>query len=240
MEEVAQLRERAENDPGYASALRAIKSFQARRFAATYADLLGGSGKASRFGAAARFFLEELYGEKDFADRDAQFARIAGALQQLFPQKVVATAVALAELHVQTERLDHAMALVWRQAPERDSEAGRYLLAWRSVGQRPARQQQLDTVLHIGSELTRLTRTPGLRIMLRMMRRPATAAGLGSLQGFLEAGFDTFGSLAKTPGGAESFLQLIEAREAALIAQLFEHEVVACETALTQLLGQAR
>ena len=42
----------------------AVKAFQQRRFSLTYADLLA----SPRYGAAARFFLEELYGPNDFAN----------------------------------------------------------------------------------------------------------------------------------------------------------------------------
>lgn len=63
------------------------------------------------------------------------------------------------------------------------------------MGDAGARQRQLDVVLHLGHELNHLTRTLGLRMLLKMMRRPAAAAGLSSLQHFLEAGFDAFADM---------------------------------------------
>ena len=81
---------------------------------------------------------------------------------------------------------------------------------------------------------------PGLRLMLKMMRAPAAAAGLASLQGFLEAGFDTFGAMARKKGDAESFLHTVAQREAALITMLFDAQPVACETELQRTLGLAR
>ena len=57
----------------------------------------------------------------------------------------------------------------------------------------------------MGNELAQLTRKPGLRTMLRMMRKPAHAAGMGALQQFLESGFDTFGQLARQRGAVEQF-----------------------------------
>ena len=138
-----------------------VKHVQSRRFAGSYADLLA----APATQAAARFFLEELYGERDYSERDAQFARIAGALQKLFPAQVTATALMLAQLHASTETLDHAMAQAWLATGPAHTNAARYLQAWRSVGQRPEREAQLAGVLAIGQELDRLTRTPGLRLM---------------------------------------------------------------------------
>jgi hypothetical protein len=232
--QVVQLRQACAANPALRAAVATIKALQAQRFAGTYADVLAGGEHA----AAARFFLQELYSDKDYAERDAQFARIAGAVQRLFPHQVAATAVALAQLHQLTEQLDHAMGLAWVEATGTD--AARYIRSWRTVGQRCRREEQLHVVLAIGHEMIKLTRTPGLRLMLKMMRGPAAAAGLGSLQAFLESGFDTFGAMARKKGSAESFLDIVKQRETALIASLFDGTPVACETELQRTLGLAR
>ena len=232
--EVERLREESRAEPRLAHAVMQLKRFQAARFAGTYADLLG----SGIYGDAARFFLQELYSDRDYADRDAQFARIAGAVEKLFPKDVAQTAASLARLHALTESLDHAMAhaLLGRDPPE----AAAYVRAWKTVGRRPDRQLQLDSVVAMGEEMTRLTRLPGLRMMLRMMRKPATSAGMGALQRFLETGFDTFATVARQRGGAEQFLATIREREQRLLDVLFDADPVACETELRRSLGQAR
>jgi hypothetical protein len=232
---VSALRAAEHAQPALRSAVVGVKTLQARRFSGTYTDLLAGGP----FAAPTRFFLEELYSDKDFSERDAQFARIAGAIEKFFPAQVAQTAVALAELHALTEELDGAMGSAWlaQEAPQH-SEAHRYVAAWRAVDRRADRQSQLEVVLSIGDEMVRLTRTPGLRTMLRMMRAPAAAAGLASLQRFLETGFDTFAAMARGPG-AGTFLRTVGERESALIAMLFDSPLVACETALAATLGQA-
>ena len=236
VEHVSQLRQALEDHPDLGAAVGQVKRVQSQRFAGTYADLLAGGSYA----APARFFMTELYSDKDYAERDAQFSRIAGAIEKFFPAQVVETAVALAQLHALTEEIDQAMALAWlAQEGDDDSDARRYALAWREVGRRQDRESQLTVVLRIGQEMARLTRTTGLRVMLRMMRGPASAAGLGSLQRFLESGFDTFAAMAKRRGAAEEFLAIIERRESALLAMLFDSPLVACETELGRTLGQA-
>ena len=234
--DVTALRQERAADAALGDAVGRVKALQSRRFRGSYGDLL----PSPDFGPAARFFLEELYSDTDYADRDAQFGRIAGTLQTLFPAPVVATAVALAALHAQTEALDQAMGRAWHATPGAHAEAARYVAAWRAVGQRPARAQQLQRVLALGADLARLTRKPGLRTMLRMMRGPAQAAGMGALQHFLEAGFDTFGQLARQRGAVERFLATIEERERVLMAQLFDADPVTCGTGLACTLGQAR
>lgn len=233
LERVAALRREAAGDPLLQQGVHAIKRLQARRFAGTYGDLLA----TKAFAAPTRFFLHELYSERDFSDRDEQFARIAGALQKLFPAQVVSTAIALAELHAQTEALDMAMAKAWETRAGEDTT--RYVKAWRAVATLPVRQSQLQAVLDIGAQLDRLTRTPGLRMTLRMMRGPARLAGLASLQTFLEAGFDTFASMGGKGTQAREFLLLIDQRETEWMEALFNAPVVACETQLRHCLGKA-
>lgn len=235
---VAVMRQEAAVTPGLNAALTAVKAFQAKRFAGTYADML----VSNEYAGAARFFLDELYSDKDYSLRDAQFARIAGALQRLFPRQVVATAVTLAQLHVLTEELDHQMARNWSLSIGASTSAAaseRYAACWLATGRETDRDRQLEMVLGIGFELDRLTRTPGLRMTLRMMRRPAAAAGLGALQGFLEAGFDTFAHLAGKGDQARQFLETIRARESGWIKRLSSPSVAENDAELRHCLAQA-
>lgn len=245
---VAQLRAQTATDPALAQAVVAVKQLQAQRFSGTYADILRTPDYG--YAPAAQFFLTELYSAKDYAERDAQFARIAGAIEKLFPAKVGALAESLAQLHALTEALDHAMGAAWLAAsPSTKSfhlagtmltvQAKTYATAWRTVGRTEDRHAQLRIVLGIGAELERLTRTVGLRSLLRLMRSPSRAAGLEALQAFLEKGFDTFAALAQVAGGVQGFLNVIGQRESALIDVLFSADVVACETKLQHTLGQA-
>lgn len=233
--DVARLRQESRSVPNAGAAVALVKRIQARRFAGTYADML----EAGTYAAAARFFLEELYSDRDYADRDAQFSRIAGAVEKLFPRDVGQTAAALAQLHALTESLDHDMARIAPPLLALD-DVGGYVRAWQAVGRREDRRRQLETVIAIGAEMTRLTRLPGLRMMLRVMRGPAAAAGMSSLQRFLESGFDTFAEMARVRGGTAAFLGAIREREQRLMDLLFDLDIQAGETELRQILGRAR
>jgi hypothetical protein len=210
---VAVERARRAAEPDLAAAVLAVKHYQQARFRFTYADVL----YSAQEGAAARFFLDELYGPQDFSLRDAQFARIVPALVRLFPSAVVETVADLAELHSLSESLDSAMGRTL--APQREIDGGDYGRAWRTAARPADRERQLQLMLGVGSALERYTRNAVLRHGLRAMRRPARAAGLEALQRFLETGFETFGRLgARTQG----FLALIASRERALFAALFD------------------
>lgn len=188
----------------------ALKEFQQRRFAHTYADLL----TTARYGPASKFFLDELYGPDDFTQRDAQFARVVPALVRLFPKEILETVIALVNLHALSERLDTAMGTQLQSAVV---DPPRYIAAWQQTGRGPERQEQIDSTTNIATRLDRLTRRPFLRNSLRLMRGPAKAAGLTELQHFLEAGFDTFRKM----NGAAEFIAEVQLRETKLAGALF-------------------
>ena len=205
--------------PTLAGRVEAVKAYQQRRFARTHASLLA----HPRYGRAANFFLNELYGPQDFTQRDAQFSRIVPALVRLFPADTVATVESLAAVHALSERLDTAMAIhLGDAAPTRAS----YVAAWQATGEPAARTRQIELVMRVGEALDRHTRSFVLRASLKAMRGPARAAGMGALQTFLEAGFDAFGAM----GGAGEFLATIQSRETALAKRLFDPAAVAAAT----------
>jgi hypothetical protein len=197
--------------PGLAEKVAVVKSYQQRRFALTYADLLD----TPRYGPASRFFLGELYGPTDFSRRDAQFARVVPALVRLFPREIVETVVALGALHALSEVLDTCVA---RQMVASTLDQVSYVRAWQGAGRTSERGRQISLTLEVANRLDRLTRRPLLRNSLRLMRAPAKAAGLSDLQKFLETGFDSFAAMR----GAAEFTSLVESRETALVASLFD------------------
>jgi hypothetical protein len=224
---VERLRTQRQQHAELAQRTHAVRHWQAARFARTYVDVL----QDAHMGPAARFFLTELYSAEEFSRRDAQFARIAGALERLFPQAVVSTATLLAQLHALSETLDACMARAWLQAqpealqasPAQALDEPRYKSLWESLlavpGYAAARQQQLDATRDLGAQLQRHTQIPGLRLMLKMMRGPASAAGLQDLQRFLERGFDTFAQLGRA-GKVPVFLETVRQRETAWLARM--------------------
>jgi hypothetical protein len=233
MARVTALRELAQGTPGLAQAVTTIKHVQAKRFSGTYPDLL----TSPVYSGSANFFLEELYSARDYTERDTQFARIAGAIELTFPAAVVATTVRLAQLHCLTEELDLEMARCWTTNLEKDS-AARYLSCWRTIGRHEDRNWQLATVLNIGYSLGKLTRKRSLRMLLKMMRKPAELAGLGSLQAFLESGFDRFSGITLNGGTVDWFLLTVNERESNWIERLFSEDSSACHRQLALTIGE--
>jgi hypothetical protein len=222
LQAVAAQRVRRRQDAELGRAVQAMKAYQHARFMQTYADLLA----HPRYGGAALFFLEDLYGPGDFTSRDDQFARIVPGLVRMFPRDIIGTVQALGQLHALSEELDTAMAACWLCQVAAEGRTGDpgvvdgadYGRCWRSVGGPVERERQIALMLTVGEALEGYTRNPLLRTSLRLMRGPAQAAGLGALQAFLERGFDTFRAM----GGAREFLGVIAQRERALAAALFD------------------
>lgn len=207
---VSRMRALRDADPGLAHRVHEVKRYQAARFERSYADLLANP----RYQGATRFFLQDLYGPQEFAERDSQFGRIVPALVRLFPGEIVGTVELLGRLHALTEALDDTLA---RQLSHLPADAPGYARAWQATGRAPGREQQISLTLAIGTALDRYTRNRLMRTSLKLMRGPAQAAGLGDLQRFLERGFDAFGAMK----GADEFLAKVGANERALVAALF-------------------
>lgn len=210
LQHVSNLRTVRQGDSKLATLVAAIKRHQHARFEHDYANLLD----SARYGAATRFFLDDLYGPVDFADRDAQFGRVVPAMAHLLPDEVMHTVASLAELHALSEDLDQQMAqaLALDVVDERS-----YRAAWQIVGRSDDRERQLRLLIEIGNALDRHTRTPLLATTLKLMRHPARAAGLTQLQSFLERGLAAFAAMR----GAQDFLGAIADNERRVIAGLF-------------------
>jgi hypothetical protein len=204
-----QLRGREARD-GLAPRLSELKRWQQDRLARTYADL-----KAQpRYEAATRFFLEDLYGPKDFSGRDAAMLRIYPMLVKMLPASAVQTAALAIEVDALSETLDRKLLEVLPDGPIDDAS---YAKAYREGSTKAEREHQIELIGEVGKRLDRLVAKPMLLQTLKLMRAPAKVAGLADLQEFLERGFEAF----RTMGGAAEFLATIQARERAIASRLF-------------------
>lgn len=196
--------------PETAAAKQAVRIWQNRRFARTYADL----SLNPRYNAAIEFFLRELYGDVDMTARDADIVRVLPLMIKMLPATALETIRDALAFEALSERLDEELV---RRLGNRPLDLGSYGEAFSACGQRDAREQQIRCVNQIGIALDRTTRWPLIGITLTLMRAPARAAGLGKLQEFLEGGYAAF----KQMRGADEFLATIVNREATIVERLF-------------------
>ena len=207
------MRERIGADADLRRWSHAVKQWQAARLAVTHADLL----ETPRYQHAARFFLDDLYGAKDFSQRDAELARVIPVLTRTLPDAALATLADAVELDAMSERLDEAIALKLHRNEAGSIGEARYAAAYRATAPRVEREHQLDLVLAIGRSLDRLVRHPMIGTLLSAMGGPARMAGLGAMHEFLTSGFRAF----KGIGGASGFLGRIDERERTILERLY-------------------
>jgi hypothetical protein len=215
--EARDLRLAAAGDSVFGRRRLKLREWQAARLARTHAELLA----SPRYGQAAEFFLSDLYGPKDFSERDAEVERILPIMTSMLPVSGLRTLLLAVEVDALSERFDAAMvdALGARlDTPELD--AADYAAAYREVGDRAGRELQIRLIGETGEALDALARKPFVRGALRMMHGPAHLAGLGELHTFLQRGFDAFRSM----GDAAEFLESISGRERAVSRALFAGE----------------
>lgn len=212
--EAADWRRAAAADTLLGARRAALRAWQAVRLAQTHADLLA----SPRYATAAAFFLSDLYGPKDFGERDSELERILPLMTSMLPVSGLRTLLLAIEVDALSERFDAAMVRVLGARLDGNGlDSGSYAAAYREVGDRPGRATQIRLIGETGAALNAFAHKPFVRMSLKMMHTPARMAGLGELQAFLERGFDAF----RTMRDAGEFLDLIVARERAFSAALF-------------------
>jgi hypothetical protein len=192
-----------------------VKRWQAQRLATTYADV----SSQARYEAATRFFLEDLYGPKDFSGRDQAMLRIVPVMKRVLPASAVETAALAVELDALSEDLDQRLAA---ELGSRALDAESYADAYRASGTRTEREHQIALIGAVGRRLDALVKKPMVGGTLKLMRQPARVAGLTDLQDFLERGFESF----RLMKGADDFLDLVRTRETELLNRLFSGEAL--------------
>jgi hypothetical protein len=213
LERVAKLHQARLADAALAAALERLSQWQAARLRATYADLEA----QARYAEAVEFFETDLYGGSDFAQRDADVAKVAPIMTMMLPERVIGTIAQAMELNVLSQELDRALLA---RLPRRDGwpTVAEYCEAYRQQDERAARERQIRIIGDIGGALDRFVRKPLIHAALVMMRQPARLAGLSTLHDFLERGFSAFQRMQ----GADTFLATIDARETALMDAIFD------------------
>lgn len=195
--------------------LAPVQRWQSARLERGFVDFLS----EPRTELAARFFLYDLYGDRDVSARDRDVERVLPLMRRLLPPHLIETAADAIEL----AWISHALDLRLAQALERIVPRGRpldettYAAAYREVGKPRLREHQIELILRVGTTLDLAVHKPWIPRLLRASRLPAKLAGLGELQGFLERGFAAFKALK----GADGFLDEIARREREVSRRLF-------------------
>ena len=212
--EARDLRLAAAADPVRGQRRDRLRAWQAARLAKTHADLLA----SPQFSIAATFFLSDLYGPKDFSERDTEMEKVLPIMTTMLPVSGLRTLLLAVEVDALSERFDAEMVAVLGKRLDQDGLAlDDYAAAYRQVGDRDGRELQICLIGETGEALDALAHKTFAGAALKLMHGPAQLAGLGELHAFLERGFNAFRSLRR----ADEFLETIVQRERELMVSLF-------------------
>ena len=212
--EARDLRLAAAADPVRGQRRDRLRAWQAARLAKTHADLLA----SPKFNIAATFFLSDLYGPKDFSERDTEMEKVLPIMTTMLPVSGLRTLLLAVEVDALSERFDAEMVVVLGKRLDQDGLAlDDYAAAYRQVGDREGRELQIRLIGETGEALDALAHKTFAGAALKLMHGPAQLAGLGELHAFLERGFNAFRSLRR----ADEFLETIVQRERELMVSLF-------------------
>lgn len=192
---------------------RALREYQSARLRRTHADLVA----SPEYRPATEFFLNDIYAPKDFSRRDADLLSMHDFLSKVLPPQAIRVLTHTVALNDLTNHLEAEMVANLAAMGVTDSIAlEQYAAAYR-LGDYEQRRRQIDLIVTIARDLSRLTRVPLIGTTLRAARGPASHFGWGELQDFLEHGFAAW----KVMQDPERFISAIETRETAINEVLF-------------------
>lgn len=191
--------------------VRSVQTWQTHRLLASHQAFW----QKKRFKPAMQFFIDELYGPKDFSQRDEEIARVVPKMSKILPQKALKSLESALRLNSLSYQLDIALAQHLHEQPlNRDS----YAKAYRSCDNQPSRVLQIELLQALGNDLAEVVKISGISTLLLLSRKPAKVAGVESLHHFLETGFKAFKKL----GNVSEFIDPIVAKERQIMHDLFD------------------
>ncbi|GEA13333.1 hypothetical protein [Alteromonas sp. KUL49] len=198
---------------GILPVIHSLQNWQCERLLVTHEDL----AQQSRYQNAMQFFVDELYGPKDFSQRDADIARVIPKLASVLPQSAMLAMEDALALNALSFELDMKMAQALGDTPiTRHS----YAQAYREVGTQETRTKQIEIIEHLGAQLDGVVKMRGIGMLISLARRPAKMAGLLTLHEFLERGFKAF----KAIGDVHSFIDPVLAKEREIMTILLDEK----------------
>jgi hypothetical protein len=199
---------------------RALAAWQARRLSHTYRDFL----EISRYRKAVEFFLNDLYGDKDFSARDEGVERVYPIMSRVMPSAALHTISIGIELHAISQELDLDMvAILWGEMGMSNGlDADSYAEAYRRCGNIEARRRQISIVREVGESLDSVVFKPLVYNAVKLGRGAARMAGLLELHDFIERGFIAFRAMK----GSAEFIGAVIGRETSIMESILAREPV--------------
>jgi hypothetical protein len=195
-----------------------LRVWQSQRLARTYADLL----EQPRYNPACRFFLDDIYAERDFSQRDHDLETMYDFMRRFVPDAVSRPAALTIKLHRMTDALDQKLLdVLVNQVGITDSiTVEQYAEAYRRCDNYRERVEQIDAIIEICEHIDSIVRNPITGPALAIAKRPLRGAGYGEVVNFLERGYDSF----KRMHGSHHFRKTLHDRELGALDRMYAHD----------------
>ncbi len=203
---------------GIAPELARLREFQCRRIAQTYRDFAA----QPQYASVMQFFLDDLYGPRDYAQRDHDAERAHNFLKKFVPAEMLKLATDAIELTRLSHNLDETLLRVLANefgAPQQLT-AELYAKAYRRCDNYAERQEQIELLVNVMRDAADTAHMLLTAPALRLAKGPAYAAGWNEMYEFLERGHHAFAQV-KHP---EKFLNAIEERETKIMQRIARGE----------------
>jgi hypothetical protein len=197
-------------EQGLTDAIRKLQTWQTNRLLVTHDDLWN----SERFKPAMQFFVDELYGPRDFSQRDVEMARAVPTMTKIIPNKGLASLQTALRLNCLSLELDIALA---QKLGNEEINRSRYFDYYRLSSNQSQREEQIQLLENLSIDLPKVVKIPGISVILMLSRKPAKVAGVETLHAFLEKGFNAFKEL----GNVHDFIDPIISRERDMMHALF-------------------
>lgn len=213
--------------------IQGVQAWQTLRMQSTHQAHMSNPDTAP----ALAFFVEQIYGPKDFSQRDADIKRVVPKMHKYMPSKALFSLESALRLHALSYELDYVLALELKKhvtaanrqfvTPNQTDANKRiiinqqtYAAAFVSGHNGHLRQEQISLLEELGNNLSDAVAIKGVAMMLALSKHPARMKGLQTLHLFLQDGYKAF----KKIPNSQTFMREIISKEAHLVALLFTKE----------------
>ncbi len=194
--------------------LAVLRAFQSARLRRTYGDFLDDQNSRQ----VCEFFLSDIYGVKDFSQRDLDFQRLYELLSRYLPASMLRALKDSLELNLMSHALDtQLLDVMVNQLGMRDQvTAEMYSQGYRICDNYAERKHQIAHMVALVLEVGQVARLPLVGVTLRLARVPAERAGWDELYDFLWRGYRAFQPMKSV----RPFAMAIQDREMAVLENL--------------------
>jgi hypothetical protein len=191
----------------------ALQAFQSKRLRRDHADL----AVEPQYTQIGEFFFEEIYGPRNFADRDAQARRLHQFIG-LAPGVVIRDVEQVLDLLDLTTCLDESVVdqLLASDAPV-DFDEQTYERAYRLADNYPDRTRQIQLVREALYNVYKLSRRPLIDIVLHRSTPIAQVTGMAEIHRFLLNGYEAI----KPVRDIHRFVETVCVREQSRLDRIF-------------------